>query len=177
MARVDYPNSIGWFHIVELFSFFFFETKGGEESTVLCQKRPTNVIRVRHPRDRFQRFATGAHLLSQSSPSQQRRRDHGYNFQFVNSPACFHVSVASAWSWSDSHVFTAFTMIVMSPLLFILKPTRAHFRQNLLCPWGSVPPSPHCPYHIYIYFFFISVGRFFLPPPLPLAFLVGLSLR
>lgn len=165
MARVDYPNSIGWFHIVELFAFFFFETKGGEESTVLCQKRPTNVIRVRHPRDRFQRFATGAHLLPQSSPSQQRRRDHGYNFQFVNSAACLHVSVASAWSWSDSHVFTAFTMIVMSPLLFILKPTRAHFRQNLLCPWGSVPPTTlPLSYFLFLFFYFSRAFIFSSPP-------------
>lgn len=53
-------------------------------------------------------------------------------------------------------LYSSRTMV--SSLLFILIPARAHFRENLLCPWGAPLPA-RCLYHI-----IFQSGGFFFPP-------------
>lgn len=148
----------------------FFRLCEGEESTLFWGwKTETSYeqIRIRHPIVWFalrRRFSTLAHLLT-CSPSNQQRTDKptATSIQSIYPPQC-HISVTASLDVVVTRKSLLFLSRTMVSSLFILMPTRAHFRENLLCPWGF---SSHCRYQI------LSRVDFFFTLPL----FVGLSLR
>lgn len=126
MACVGYPNSNWRYQTVELFQ----RQRQGEESTQWKKRRPVNSQTSNSRMCFTQRFRDGgtfAHL-----PTFWTATDGQHNLNLsVTFPSPLNVRII--------RLFISRTMV--SSLLFILMPTRAHFRENLLCPWGFPPPT------------------------------------
>lgn len=155
MARVDYPNSNGWFHIAQLlfiyiYIFFISGVRESRESTAWKEKRPMNRC---------------ASHIQESCGNVVRRADNTIpTSNCVNIPAHFHVPVAAEVT---RVLVLFFTRQLCRRCCLLCYP---HGRILVKMCFACEDLSPTYPWS-----YFHSGG--FNPPPSPLPFLVGLSLR